>query len=91
MGEGMAIGLDGMHRGIVVGTSMAGLAGSVDDFRLQCTGLGIALPTARLLHLNGTPRERWVPSVVVDDHAGEDRTLRRGIEILNDITAHPQL
>jgi carboxyl-terminal processing protease len=89
MGEGMAIGLDGMHRAIVVGAPMAGLAGSVDDFRLPCTGLGIALPTARLLHLDGTPRERWVPPVLVDDRAGEDRTLRRGIEILNDLTTRP--
>jgi len=66
MGEGMAIGLDGMQRGIVVGTRMAGLAGSVEDFVLPCSGIAVALPTEQLLHVNGTPRERWVPPVLID-------------------------
>jgi C-terminal processing protease CtpA/Prc len=66
MGEGMAIGLDGMQRGTVVGTRMAGLAGSVEDFVLPCSGIGVALPTEQLLHINGTPRERWVPPVLID-------------------------
>jgi len=82
MGEGMAIGLDGMHRGVVVGTPMAGLPGAVDDFKLPCSGLGIAFPTARLLHLDGTPRERWVPPVLGDPHAGDDGALQRALEIL---------
>jgi len=73
MGEGMAIGLDGMRRGIVVGTPMAGLAGAVDDIKFPCSGLVIALPTARLLHLDGTPRERWVPPVQIDLIASERR------------------
>jgi len=83
MGEGMAIGLDGMHRGIVVGTRMAGLAGAVDDFKLPCSGLGIALATAKLLHVNGTPRERWVPPVLIKPRAGEDLALQRAVEILS--------
>ena len=79
----MAIGLDGMHRGVVVGTPMAGLAGAVDDFKLPCTGLGIAFPTARLLHLDGTPRERWVPPVLVDPLVGADSALQRALKILS--------
>jgi len=66
MGEGMAIGLDGMHRATVVGTRMAGLAGAVDDITLPCSGFRVGLPTARLTHIDGTPREHWVPSVLVD-------------------------
>ena len=77
MGEGMAIGLDGMHRAVVVGTRMAGLAGAVDDFKLPCSGISIALPTARLLHVNGTPRDRWVPPVLVDLVAEERREVAR--------------
>jgi carboxyl-terminal processing protease len=73
IGEAMAIGLDGMHRATVVGTPMAGLAGAVDDITLPCTGISLGLPTARLLHLNGTPRERWVPPVVIDFEAFEAR------------------
>ena len=75
----MAIGLDAMRRGAVVGTPMSGLAGAVDDFKLPCSGIVIALPTARLLHLNGTPRERWVPPVLVDLVANERRgTMEAG-------------
>ena len=92
MGEGMAIGLDGMRAGgrrraTVVGTRMAGLAGAVDDVTLPCSGIGLALPTARLLHVDGTPRERWRPPVVVDligaDRVGgSDAVLARGIRVL---------
>jgi carboxyl-terminal processing protease len=66
MGEGMAIGLDGMHRGVVVGTRMAGLAGAVDDVALHCTGFTLAFPTARLLSMSGIAREHWEPPVLVD-------------------------
>jgi hypothetical protein len=31
----------------------------------------VGLPTARLLHVDGTPRERWTPPVVVDLAAAE--------------------
>ena len=72
-----------MHRGVVVGTAMAGLAGAVDDFTLPCSGMGIAFPTARLLHLDGTPRERWLPPVVVDLRAADDPVLERAVTILS--------
>ena len=87
MGEGMAIGLDGMHRARVVGTAMAGLAGAVDDITLPCSGIGLAFPTARLAHVDGTPRERWVPPVLVDlagEERGRDAVLERGIRELRD-------
>jgi len=83
MGEGMAIGLDAMHRATVVGTPMAGLAGAVDDITLPCSGFRVGLPTARLTHVDGTPRERWVPPVLVDLIAAErdytDPILDRGL------------
>jgi hypothetical protein len=80
MGEAMAIGLDGMHRASVVGTPMAGLAGAVDDVTLPCSGIGLGLPTARLLHLDGTPRERWVPPVLVDFEAANARARFRAVD-----------
>ncbi|MFN2602728.1 MAG: S41 family peptidase [Gemmatimonadaceae bacterium] len=85
MGEGMAIGLDGMHRATVVGTPMAGLAGAVDDITLPCSGFRAGLPTARLTHIDGTPRERWVPSIVVDlltAPASADPILERALQLL---------
>ncbi len=45
MGEGIAIGLDGMGRGVVIGTPMAHLAGAVSDFHLPLTGTAVAFAT----------------------------------------------
>jgi membrane-associated protease RseP (regulator of RpoE activity) len=80
MGEAMAMGLDAMHRAKVVGTRMAGLAGAVDDVTLPCSGISLGLPTARLLHLNGTPRERWVPPMLVDFEAAKARARFRAVD-----------
>jgi hypothetical protein len=80
MGEAMAIGLDAMNRARVVGTPMAGLAGAVDDVTLPCSGISLGLPAARLLHLNGTPRERWVPPALVDFESAKARARFRAVD-----------
>lgn len=60
MGEGLAIGFDAI--GVpVAGTRMAGLLGAVHDQRLRHSGLVLKLPAERLMHVNGTPREAFVP------------------------------
>ena len=84
MGEGMTIGLDGMKRATVVGTRMAGLCGATTDFTLPASGIGVSFPTERLYHLNGTPREHWVPPVPVDlaKETGDDPILARGVTVL---------
>jgi carboxyl-terminal processing protease len=71
MGEGMAIGLDAMHRASVCGSRMAGLNGSVFEHALPVWDLSVRLPGERLSHLDGTPRESWVPPVVVEDAESE--------------------
>jgi C-terminal processing protease CtpA/Prc len=84
MGEGMAIGLDGMKRATVVGTRMAGLCGSIEGFKLPHCGIGVNFATERLYHLDGTPREKWGPPVLVDlaSATGEDPILARGLAVL---------
>jgi C-terminal processing protease CtpA/Prc len=66
MAEGMAIGLDGMGRASVVGTRMAGLNGAVFDLDLPNSGIGVSYAAEKLAHLDGTPREDFVPRVLVD-------------------------
>jgi C-terminal processing protease CtpA/Prc len=66
MGEGMAIGFDAMKRAQIVGTAMARLRGGTESFELPKTGIPVHLPTYRLYHVNGTPREAFVPSIEVD-------------------------
>jgi carboxyl-terminal processing protease len=61
MGEGMAIGFHAIGAR-VVGTRMAGLLGAIYDHRLEHSGLVLKLPTERLMHVDGTPREVFVPA-----------------------------
>ena len=101
MGEGMAVGFDAMKRAAVVGTSMAHLAGAVDEFELQQTGLRVAFATEQLLHPDGTPRERWLPPVLVDElvdelvaesaNGGGDPLLARAVQALVHLPAFLQL
>lgn len=67
MGEGIAIGFDGMNRAIVVGTRMAGLIGAIDKFSLTETGISFQIPTERLYHINGTPREDYEPTIIAEN------------------------
>lgn len=60
MGEGLAIGFDAIGAE-VTGQKMAGLLGAIYDYRLEHSGLVIKLPTERLTHVDGTPREDFVP------------------------------
>lgn len=64
MGEGIAIGFDGMKRAKVVGTKMAGLIGAVNNFVLTETKLRYQIATERLYHIDGTPRENYRPPVL---------------------------
>jgi carboxyl-terminal processing protease len=67
MGEGIAIGFDGMDRGKVIGTKMAGLIGAISQFRLSITTIGFQFPTERVYHINGTPREDFKPRYLTED------------------------
>jgi len=60
MGEGLAIAFDAIGAR-VTGNRMAGLLGAIHDHRLEHSGLIIKLPTERLMHVNGTSREAFVP------------------------------
>jgi C-terminal processing protease CtpA/Prc len=89
MGEGMAIGFDAMHRALVVGTPMAHLAGAISDFRLPLTGIDVAYATEQLYHANGTPRQDWMPPILVESAATKstDPIMTRGLSELRDAIA----
>ncbi|RZJ29822.1 MAG: peptidase [Flavobacterium sp.] len=61
MGEGIAIGIDAMNRAKITGTKMAGLIGAIDGFKAPETNIGYQIPTEKLYHINGQPREDFVP------------------------------
>lgn len=76
MGEGMAIGFDGMKRAKIIGTEMAGLIGAISNFQL--TEIGFQFPTERLYHINGTPRENFLPEMLTQN---SEETIQKAKEI----------
>lgn len=88
MGEGIAIGLDGMRRATVVGTRMAGLNGAVFDLQLPETGIKLNYAAEKLFHVNGTPREDFVPPVAVklSGQRTDDVILAEGVRTLRALT-----
>jgi C-terminal processing protease CtpA/Prc len=86
MGEGIAIGMDGMRRAAIVGTEMARLVGATSGIRLPNTGIGVTFPTEKLFHINGTPRENFAPPVHINlllkGNQDEDIILHRGLRVL---------
>ena len=64
MGEGIAIGFDGLKRAKIIGTEMARLLGAINGFTLSETKIGFQIPTERLYHINGTPREKYKPTIL---------------------------
>jgi C-terminal processing protease CtpA/Prc len=85
MGEGLAIGFDATGAGTLVGTPMARLVGATTHFALPHSGIGINIPTERLYHVNGTPRDGFAPAVAVDvAHAteGQDPFVEAALNVL---------
>jgi carboxyl-terminal processing protease len=89
MGEGIAIGMDGLKRATVVGTPMAGLLGATSGITLPNSKIGVNFPTEKLFHVNGTPREDFVPPVTVDllktDKNAKDAVLETGLRTLQEL------
>lgn len=91
MGEGIAIGLDAMRRGTLVGSAMAGLLGATYSFSLPRTGIRLSVPAERLYHVNGTPRERVIPRFCapVGQELMADPALELALRLLRSRNAAP--
>ncbi len=62
---------------------MGQLAGAGEDVKLPRTGLTVTLPAEELFHIDGTPRHRWAPPVVVaPETGGADPIMARALEAL---------
>jgi len=78
MGEGIAIGFDGLKRAKIIGTEMAKLLGSINGFVMTETQIGFQIPTERLYHINGIPREKYKPTILTQNI---DETIKKMNEI----------
>jgi len=79
MGEGIAIGFDGMKRAKIVGTKMAGLLGAIYTFKAQNTNIGYQIPAESMYHINGTPREDFLPQYLTDT---ETETYSKALKLV---------
>lgn len=84
MGEGLAVGFDATRAGIIVGTPMAGLLGATYHFELPHSKIGVNVPAEQLFHVNGTPRETFIPKVAVDPSAAakDDAWIAKALQML---------
>ncbi|MDY8136392.1 S41 family peptidase [Aquimarina sp. 2201CG5-10] len=82
MGEGITIGFDAMERAEIVGAKMAGLLGAIYDNTLPETRIGFQIPVEKLFHVNGMPREKFVPKYYEQDTQGQ---LEKAIELINSL------
>ena len=85
MGEGLAIGFDGVGRGTVVGGPMAQLLGATYRIELPHSKIGVSVPAERLYHVNGSPREAFRPRIAVaaGGSADHDEVLKAGVKAVS--------
>ncbi len=88
MGEGLAIGFDAVEAATIVGTPMAQLLGATYHFELPQSHFGMNIPAEKLFHVNGTPREAFVPTVrlTLQDliEPSGDPWMTKAMQVLND-------
>jgi carboxyl-terminal processing protease len=83
MGEGLAIAFEGMKRREIVGTEMRRLAGEVFDFGFKHQKYGYKLSAAKLYHINGTIREKYIPTNYVKQTTiFKDKALKKALILL---------
>ena len=68
---------------------MAGLQGAISERALPNTGIVARIPTERIMHVDGSPREAFVPPVVVpagppllDAGREKDAGVQRAVDLL---------
>ncbi|MFN8253849.1 MAG: S41 family peptidase [Ferruginibacter sp.] len=64
--EGITVGFDCFKRPNtkIIGTTMARLNGAVYSYELPNTKIGFSYTAERLYHINGKPREEYVPAIL---------------------------
>ena len=86
--EAITIAFDGMKRAKIIGTKMAGLNGAGLTFEMPNSKIRLTFPVERLYHINGLPRENFLPSMLIDllhenNKSGSDIFLDKAYQYLN--------
>ncbi len=66
--EGIVIGFAGLKRPhtTIIGTELARLNGAVYSFEMSNSRIRFTFPAERLYHINGLPREEYIPPISID-------------------------
>jgi C-terminal processing protease CtpA/Prc len=87
--EGIIIAFDGLKRPgtKIIGTEMARLNGAVSTFEMPNTKIRFTFPVERLYHINGLPREQYIPQVFIDwrkqeEKPGSDVFMAKALQFL---------
>ncbi len=84
MGEGMAIGLDGMQRATIVGTEKERLAGGMKTIDFKYYDYGFDISFEKTLRIDGSPRDEFVPEEYVKQtEVREDEVLNHALQLIN--------
>lgn len=78
VGEAIAQGFDNIETAKVVGTEMAKLLGAINCTRLPNTNINVCYPVEKLFHVNGTPRENFIPEYKTKSNK---ETYNKGLEL----------
>ena len=82
MGEGLAIGLDATRGTPVLGETMAQLRGALSETVLPYSKITVRVPAEKLSHINGTPREAFIPQSIASFKASSaDSELNKAIDL----------
>ena len=78
VGEGIVIGFNALKRPKtkIMGTEMARLKGAVYTFQMPNTKIKFTFPAERLFHVNGLPREKYIPPLIIDWRKWEENQNR---------------
>ncbi|MDE2595946.1 MAG: hypothetical protein KGL44_03615 [Sphingomonadales bacterium] len=89
MGEGIVIGYDAVGQGntVVIGSEMGHLLGAMIDDELPASCLKVSFANEKLWHVDGTPREQFVPRIALPgaDTApdGSDPAMRQALALFD--------
>ncbi len=84
MGEGLAIGFDALIGATVIGTEMQKLAGAISRYNLEHQKFTYQLSNEKLFHINGTPREQFIPAIYIEQQdPWSDAVMQKALSIIN--------
>jgi C-terminal processing protease CtpA/Prc len=86
MGEGIAIGLNATRNAPVLGEPMAHLLGALGQLELPHSKIPVRVPEEKLFHVNGTPREAFMPCHVAESRA-DDPELDAAVKLARELAA----